>query len=121
MRGPDGRRLSLPPFFFIDRAEAGTSTSRAEFERIARGVFAEMDKNSDGLISREESRPPRRPEGPPEGNAPPPPNGRFIAAELRFGDRLVKNQPFSAETVIEEEDVRRREAAVCRAIDALVA
>ena len=33
---------------------------------------------------------------------PPPPNGQFIAAELRFGDRLVKGQPFSAETVIED-------------------
>ena len=35
----------------------------------------------------------------------PPPNAMFIAAELRFGDKLVKGQPFSAETVIE--DTRR--------------
>ena len=30
------------------------------------------------------------------------PNARFIAAEARFGDRLVKGSPFSAETVIED-------------------
>ena len=103
--GPGGKKI-LPPFFFAERALEGTSVSRAEFERIVQGVFNEMDKDQDGFISREESRPPRRPgdpQRPPEG--PPPPNARFIAAELRFGDKLVKGQPFSAETVIE--DTRR--------------
>ena len=37
--------------------------------------------------------------------APPPPNARFIGGEIRFGDKLVKGQPFSAETVVE--DTRR--------------
>lgn len=103
---PDGKKM-LPPFFFADRATDGLSISRAEFERIVQGVFNEMDKDQDGFISREESRPPRRPgdaQRPPEG-PPPPPNAKFIAAELRFGDKLVKGQPFSAETVIE--DTRR--------------
>ena len=106
--GPEGGKM-LPPFFFADRNVEGTATSRADFERIVKGVFAEMDKNGDGVISREESRPPKRegePGGPPEGPPPPPPpNGRFIAAELRFGDKMVTGQPFSAETVIE--DTRR--------------
>lgn len=103
-----GRNM-LPPFFFVDRNPEGTATSRADFERIVKGVFAEMDKNNDGAISHEEARPPKRegdPKGPPEpGNPPPPPNGKFIAAELRFGDKMVKGQPFSSETVIE--DTRR--------------
>lgn len=105
--GPDGPRVPnmLPPFFFADRMDVEMSTSRADFEKIARGVFNEMDKDGDGAISREESRPPRRPEGPLDRMTPPPPNGQFIAAELRFGDRLVKGQPFSAQTVIE--DTRR--------------
>ena len=104
LMGPEGGKM-LPPFFFADRNVEGTATSRADFERIVKGVFAEMDKNGDGVISREESRPPMREGesgGPPEGPPPPPPNGRFIAAELRFGDKMVTGQPFSAETVIED-------------------
>jgi hypothetical protein len=105
--GGPGKKL-LPPFFFADRSDEATSISRADFDRIAHRVFTEMDKNGDGVLSKEETRPPKRPDapnGPPEGMAPPPPNGQFIAAELRFGDRLVKGQPFSAETVME--DTRR--------------
>jgi len=65
---PDGNRM-LPPFFFADRVAEGTATSRAEFERIVRSVFAEMDKNSDGSISREESHPPK-PAGEGRGQGP---------------------------------------------------
>src|SRR5205823_10317437 len=53
--------------------------------------------NHDGELGREGSKPPKGHEGPP-----PPPHAMFIAAELRFGDKLVKDQPFSAETVIED-------------------
>lgn len=98
-RGGDDRKL-LPPFFFMEAADGGVSISRAEFERVARAKFADMDGNKDGFLTTEESRPLKHAEGPP-----PPPNARFIAAELRFGDKLVKDQPFSAETVIE--DTRR--------------
>ena len=101
-------RNMLPPFFFADRNPEGAATSRSDFERIVHGVFTELDRNGDGVISREEARPPMRPgqpEGPPQGAPPPPPNARFIGAELRFGDKLVTGQPFSAEIVIE--DTRR--------------
>lgn len=98
---PQGREKKLlPPFFFMEAAKDGASISRPEFERVTSDIFTEMDANRDGVLTRDESHPPRRPEGPPLR-----PNARFIAAELRFGDKLVKNQPFSAETVIE--DTRR--------------
>ncbi len=108
-QGPDGKKM-LPPFFFMDKVERDSSTTKADFERIVRGVFAEMDKNSDGMLSGDESRPPkdeREGFGHPgmPGLPPPPPNAKFIAAELRFGDKLVKGQPFSADTVLE--DTRR--------------
>lgn len=102
------RKTMLPPFFFNDRVESGASTSKSEFERVVRGVFKEMDKNVDGFLSREEMPPPRRPDqnpGPPPGFGPPPPNAQFIAAELRFGDKLIAGKPFSADVVIE--DTRR--------------
>lgn len=101
----DGRHL-LPPFFFLDLAEPDGSYSKADFERIAKRIFADMDANHDGSISRDEARrlppkPPGIPDGP-RARGPEAPNARFIAADARFGDRLVKGAPFSAETVIEE-------------------
>jgi len=97
---PNGDVTLLPPFFFDEKLRSGGTLTKAEFEREAKDVFAAMDANHDGVLSREESRPPRGPEGPP-----PPPHAMFIAAELRFGDKLVKSQPFSADIVIE--DTRR--------------
>lgn len=99
---PAGARI-LPPFFFMDRTAKDATYSRAEFEQIVRNVFGEMDKNSDGILTRDEARrlPPR------QGFGPPPvpnmaPNAKFIGAELRFGDKLIKGQPFSADIVIED-------------------
>lgn len=97
-------RTMLPPFFFMDRFRDGGSLNKAEFDKAAKEVFASMDQNNDGVLTADEARPPRHPGEGPEG-PPPPPNARFIAAELRFGDRLVKDQPFSADIVIE--DTRR--------------
>lgn len=97
---PAGDRTLLPPFFFQDALRSSDGANKAAFERAAKEVFASMDADHDGTLSREESRPPRGPEGPP-----PPPHAMFIAAELRFGDKLVRSQPFSAETLIE--DTRR--------------
>ncbi len=102
-----GQRKMLPPFFFREAMQPGQTVTKAQFEQIAKRAFDEMDKNHDGLLSREESRPPMMPEGPgarPEGapQAPPPPNAQFIGAELRFGDKLVVNKPFSADIVIQD-------------------
>lgn len=112
---PNGKRI-LPPFFFLDKVQAGQSVSRSDFDRITKSVFAEMDKNGDGSIGEQEARklPPRGDDdhhldgdqrGPRREGPGMPPNAKFIAAELRFGDRLVKGQPFSADIVIE--DTRR--------------
>jgi hypothetical protein len=78
----------------------------------AKGVFNDLDKNHDGILSKDEARPPKRNDGDrgPRGDGepgapPPPPNAQFIGAELRFGDKLIAGQPFSAGTVVE--DTRR--------------
>lgn len=100
--GKDGKKI-LPPFFFEAALENGGPLSKADFERAVRGVFNEMDQNRDGVLAKTEAR--RMPHK--EGGRRPEmaPNARFIAAELRFGDKLVKGQPFSADILIE--DTRR--------------
>lgn len=95
-------RDKLPPFFFMHKFRDADSLTKAELERAAKEVFAEMDTNDDGVLSREESRPPKDRGGVIEERIGPPPNAMFVAAELRFGDKLVKGQPFSAEIVIED-------------------
>lgn len=105
--GNGGKRI-LPPFFFLDRMNDGESLTRAQFDKVVRGVFKEMDANGDGTLTPPESRRmPKRPGAPPPGpgGPPPPPNAHFLSAELSFGDKLVKGQPFSAETITE--DTRR--------------
>ena len=97
-------RDKLPPFFFMEKFRDADSLTKADFERAAKAVFADMDDNNDGMLSRDESRPPREP-AIIEERVGPPPNAMFVAAELRFGDKLVTGQPFSAETIIE--DTRR--------------
>ena len=97
-------RDKLPPFFFMHKFHEVDSLTRADFEHTAKQVFIDMDDNNDGVLDRQESRPPREP-AIIEERVGPPPNAMFIAAELRFGDKLVKDRPFSAETVIE--DTRR--------------
>ena len=105
--GPDGKRI-LPPFFFRDRVDAQDTLSKAEFDRAVHRIFAEMDKNGDGILTADEARPKPPGHGPKPGSPPgppPPPNARFIGAELSFGDKLIKDKPFSADIVIE--DTRR--------------
>ena len=100
----------LPPFFFDKTLRDGGSLTREQFNTAVKATFADLDKNHDGVLSKDEARPPRS-DGPDRGprgegpGAPPPPNAQFIAAELRFGDKLVTGQPISAQTVIE--DTRR--------------
>ncbi len=101
-RAPEGFMPSpedFPPFLFIER---GTSDlSRSNFTEQIKRKFALIDSNSDGVIDRKELekiRPPRGEMAPPP---PTPPNAEFLGAEMRFGDKLVKDAPFSAEIIIE--------------------
>lgn len=100
--GKEGRKM-LPPFFFESQFHDGAVLSKADFVKIVDQVFNEMDKNRDGTLAGPEARMiPHRAGGRRPEMAP---NARFIAAELRFGDKLVKGQPFSANILIE--DTRR--------------
>lgn len=102
MPGQGGRNF-LPPFFFEAQFREGVTLNKSDFESIVRSVFNEMDKDRNGSLTLHEARklPPKI--GP--RNSEMAPNARFIAAELRFGDKLVKGQPFSADILIE--DTRR--------------
>ena len=102
----------LPPFFFDKALRDGASLSKEQFAAAVKAQFNEMDKNHDGVLSNDETHPPRGPGAPRDGRGggepgapPPPPNAKFIATELRFGDKLITGQPFSANTAIE--DTRR--------------
>lgn len=100
------RRKLLPPFFFAERFKLGGEINKAEFDKAVTSTFEQLDRNADGYIDQMESRPPRGEQGPPhDGDRPMRPNAQFIAAELRFGDKLIKDKPFSAEMQIE--DTRR--------------
>lgn len=98
----------VPPFLFLERG--AKNLTRDEFNEKANQRFTDTDKNDDGGIDREEIkmiRPPgqNNPERMPPFRNPnelkPPPNTKFLESEMRFGDKLVKNAPFSAEIVIE--------------------
>jgi hypothetical protein len=76
--------------------------------------FSRLDRNQDGFATADEAsarfseidrqvRPENDEVGP--GRPKDSPTARFIGAELRFGDKLIKGAPFSAEIVIE--DTRR--------------
>lgn len=98
-----------PPFMMRDENRDGRVT-RAEFDENVRRHFSAMDANGDGIISRAEAEamkkdegfaPPPKPFGNNDGFQPPAPTLQFLGAEMRFGDKLVKDAPFSAETVME--------------------
>jgi hypothetical protein len=80
--------------------------TRAEFYENLQRHYAVMDKNGDGVITREEfdrMRETERHRQPPRpGDLPlTSPTVQFLGAEMRFGDKLVKDAPFSAEIVLE--------------------
>ena len=92
----------LPPFFFAEALDRGESLSRVEFDRAVQTQFDRIDRNRDGVIDASESKSDGNMDRPP---GPMQPNAKFIAAELRFGDKLIIGQPFSAD--MEIEDTRR--------------
>lgn len=87
----------MPPFAAEDTNDDGKLT-RAEFDANMNRHFTRADKNEDGIISRDEIS-----EAPKDAPRQPPPAAtvQFLGAEMRFGDKLVKNAAFSAETVME--------------------
>lgn len=95
---PDSKEI--PQFLFFER-DSG-DLSREAFVEHLRKRFNHFDKNSDGVIDGQEFAQMPPPGGPPEGFRPPlPPTARFLSAEVRFGDKLVKAAPFSADISIE--------------------
>lgn len=90
-----GRRV--PPFLFLEPNEV--NLTKEQFDEKANLHFIRFDINGDGTIDRQEIknvRPPRQPNNPHTATA------QFIGAEMRFGDKIVKNSPFSAETIRSE-------------------
>jgi EF hand len=90
-----------PPFLFLERGER--NLTRAEFDEKSAQRFISADKNDDGEVDREELQMLRPPRGEKHERfqTAPPPNTKFLEAEMRFGDKMIVNAPFSAETVIE--------------------
>ena len=98
------------PFFVMESLRSAGSLNADAFNENVNEQFKLMDKNGDGAISLEEARArfaevdarvkseQNRPAEFQPFNSP---TARFIAAEMRFGDRFVPNAPFSAEIVIE--------------------
>ena len=105
-KNPPSAMPRIPPFMMRDENRDG-KVSRAEFDENVRRHFALSDADGDGAISRDEAEAMKKDQGfepPPPGKGAgfqPPPNVEFLGAEMRFGDKLVKNAPFSAETVLE--------------------
>jgi hypothetical protein len=112
MPRPENRPPPIP-FFVMESIKEPGDVTRAEFDENVTQQFRLMDKNGDGAVSREEARSrfeevdarvkseQRREDFRPLDS----PTAQFIAAEMRFGDKLIKGAPFAAEIVIE--DTRR--------------
>jgi len=99
----------LPPFFVMESLKRQGNIERAAYDQRTEEQFALMDADKNGAVTQDEAE--RRFEEvrnqvrhePPPPDAPPldSPTAQFIGAEMRFGDKLIKNAPFSAETIIE--------------------
>ena len=88
----------VPPFLFLERG--ANDLTREQFDEKANLRFIVIDADGDRSIDFEEVKEAR----PPEGKQPLPhmATAQFVGAEMRFGDKAVRNAPFSAETVREE-------------------
>lgn len=106
--GDESERLKPPPHFMMRDENRDGKLTRAEFDENLKRHYAAMDANADGAVTREEFNQMREgdrrrqpPPPRPDGFQPPAPTIQFLGAEMRFGDKLVKDAPFSAETVME--------------------
>jgi hypothetical protein len=97
------------PFFVMESIKEPVDLGHAAFDANIDEQFKLMDKNGDGAVSLDEARArfeevdarvksEKRPDEFKPLNSP---TAQFIAAEMRFGDKLTPNAPFSAEIVIE--------------------
>ena len=93
--------IEFPVFLIFEREKSGIS--HGEFTEKVGRVFRELDKNSDGVLDRIEMDEIRPPFGGGRGgmNSQMSPKARFLRAEMRFGDKLIKDAPFSADIEIE--------------------
>lgn len=102
-------RPPIPPFFVMESLKGQGNVTRDEFTQRTNEQFSLMDADKNGAVTMEEAerrfeeiKNQRQNEPPPMQNPPlDSPTAQFIGAEMRFGDKLIKNAPFSAETVIE--------------------
>lgn len=104
----DGNEPPLPPFFVMESLKRPGNVERAEYDQRTEEQFALMDADKNGAVTQDEAekrfaevRNQLRREPPPDAPPLDSPTAQFIGAEMRFGDKLVKNAPFSAETIIE--------------------
>jgi EF hand len=102
--GRDKRQENeVPPFLFLMREEF--NLNKEQYDEKVNQRFIMFDVNGDGVIDFEEVKSIHPPGRDGEGKMMPNPRtaiATFIGAELRFGDKVVKDAPFSAETIREE-------------------
>ncbi len=87
----------LPIFLFLEQGD--NNLNKEQFDEKTNLRFIVYDLNADGVIDQNEIA------GIKPFNKPAMPNmalAQFVGAEMRFGDKVIKNAPFSAETVRSE-------------------
>ncbi|MBK8813347.1 MAG: hypothetical protein IPN69_21830 [Acidobacteria bacterium] len=95
----------VPPFLFLEFGDI--DLNREAFLQKANQKFARIDVDGDRTLDWEEIKVVRPENDDRRGrddrrDAPNGAMAKFVGSELRFGDKLVKGAPFSAETVREE-------------------
>jgi hypothetical protein len=90
-------KKGVPPNLFLERGDF--NLTKEQFDDITNLRFITFDVDGDGVLDNEEIKATRPPDKPPMPNVA---MAEFIGAEMRFGDKIVKGVPFSAETIREE-------------------
>lgn len=87
----------VPPYLFLKRGEF--NLTKTEFDTKINLRFINFDFDANSFLDREEIKGIKPPDKFPMPNVA---MAEFIGAEMRFGDKLVKDSAFSAETLREE-------------------